>query len=183
MGWLFYAMAMILIKNIYTLYSRKRFLLRVTYISTNLEYPFTPRVTGIRSKKSRIIYHVCMQYVCKSSRFLLKNLKLFNVVLHSIYTRDFLRITSLVNLGMSVCPPTMWPEERFHFGNYKSWKIEKSFFILKFFRLILLFFFQFVAKTTLTFLPSAATKINGKNHKLIYYKWSSLGTGILEYIT
>jgi len=32
---------LILIKNIYTLYSRKRFLLPVTYFSSNLEYPFT----------------------------------------------------------------------------------------------------------------------------------------------
>jgi len=37
----------ILIKNIYTLWGRKRFLLPVTYFSTNLVYPFTLRVTGI----------------------------------------------------------------------------------------------------------------------------------------
>jgi len=41
---------MILIKNIYTLWGRKRFLLPVTYFSTNLVYPFTLRVTGIISK-------------------------------------------------------------------------------------------------------------------------------------
>jgi len=39
----------ILIQNIYTLWGRKRFLLPVTYFSTNLVYPFTLRVTGIKS--------------------------------------------------------------------------------------------------------------------------------------
>jgi len=37
----------ILIKNIYTLWDRNRFLLPVTYFPTNLVYPFTLRVTGI----------------------------------------------------------------------------------------------------------------------------------------
>jgi len=37
----------ILIKNIYTLWGRKRFLLPVAYFPTNLVYPFTLRVTGI----------------------------------------------------------------------------------------------------------------------------------------
>jgi len=37
----------ILIKNIYTLRGRKRFLLPITYFPTNLVYPFTLRVTGI----------------------------------------------------------------------------------------------------------------------------------------
>jgi len=37
----------ILIKNIYTLWGRKRFLLPVTYFPKNLVYPFTLRVTGI----------------------------------------------------------------------------------------------------------------------------------------
>jgi len=36
----------ILIKNIYTLWGRNRFLLPVTYFPTNLVYPFTLRVTG-----------------------------------------------------------------------------------------------------------------------------------------
>jgi len=38
----------ILIKNMYTLWGRKRFLLPVTYFPTNLVYPFTLRVTGIK---------------------------------------------------------------------------------------------------------------------------------------
>jgi len=38
----------ILIKNMYTLWGRKRFLLPVTYFPTNLVYPFTIRVTGIK---------------------------------------------------------------------------------------------------------------------------------------
>jgi len=38
----------ILIKDIYTLWGRKRFLLPVTYFPTNLVYPFTLRVTGIK---------------------------------------------------------------------------------------------------------------------------------------
>jgi len=37
----------ILIKNKYTLWGRKRFVLPVTYCPTNLVYPFTLRVTGI----------------------------------------------------------------------------------------------------------------------------------------
>jgi len=43
-----------LIKNIYTSYSRKRFLLPVAYFSTNLVYPFTQRVTGIKSTDKSI---------------------------------------------------------------------------------------------------------------------------------
>jgi len=38
----------ILIKNIYTLWGQKRFLKPVTYFPTNLVYPFTLRVTGIK---------------------------------------------------------------------------------------------------------------------------------------
>jgi len=38
----------ILIKNIHTLWGRTRFLLPVTYFPTNLVYPFTLRVTGIK---------------------------------------------------------------------------------------------------------------------------------------
>jgi len=41
----------ILIKNIYTLWDRKRFLLPVTYFPTNLVYPLTLRVTGIKNEK------------------------------------------------------------------------------------------------------------------------------------
>jgi len=40
----------ILSKNIYTLWGRKRFLLPVTYFPTNLVYLFTLRVTGILRK-------------------------------------------------------------------------------------------------------------------------------------
>jgi len=39
----------ILIKNIYTLWGRERFLLPLTYFPTNLVYPFTLRVTGINT--------------------------------------------------------------------------------------------------------------------------------------
>jgi len=42
----------ILIKNIYTLWGRIRFLLPVTYFPTNLVYPFTLRVTGIKSRQN-----------------------------------------------------------------------------------------------------------------------------------
>jgi len=44
----------ILIKNIYTLWGRKRFLLPVTYFPTNLVYPFTLRVTGIKTNNRDI---------------------------------------------------------------------------------------------------------------------------------
>jgi len=40
---------LILIKNTYTLYGRKRIVLPVTYFSTNPVYPFTLRVRGIMS--------------------------------------------------------------------------------------------------------------------------------------
>jgi len=46
-----YFMLVILIKNKYTLCGRKRFLLPVTYFSTNLEYPSTLRVPGIVNAK------------------------------------------------------------------------------------------------------------------------------------
>jgi len=39
---------LILIKNIYTLWGRERFLLPVTYFPTSLVYPLTLRVTGIK---------------------------------------------------------------------------------------------------------------------------------------
>jgi len=39
----------ILIKNVYTLLGRKRFLLPVTYFPEKLVYPFTLRVTGINT--------------------------------------------------------------------------------------------------------------------------------------
>jgi len=45
----------ILIKSIYTLWGRKRFLLPFTYFTTNLVYPFTLRVTGIKIR-NRPIY-------------------------------------------------------------------------------------------------------------------------------
>jgi len=38
----------------YTLWGRKRFLLPVTYFPTNLVYPFTLRVTGIKSARLSI---------------------------------------------------------------------------------------------------------------------------------
>jgi len=47
----------ILIKNIYILWGRKRFLLPVTYFPTNLVYPFTLRVTGITRKNAIVEYY------------------------------------------------------------------------------------------------------------------------------
>jgi len=47
----------ILIKNINTLWGRKRFLLPVTYFSTNLVYPFTLRETGITRRKAKVACH------------------------------------------------------------------------------------------------------------------------------
>jgi len=48
------ARLVILIKNINTLWGRKRFLLPVTYFPTNLLYPFTLRVTGIKIQRKKI---------------------------------------------------------------------------------------------------------------------------------
>jgi len=42
---------MILIKNIYSLWGRKRFLLPVTYFPTNLVYPFT--LNGYKNSSTR----------------------------------------------------------------------------------------------------------------------------------
>jgi len=47
---------LILIKNIYTLWGPKRFILHLTYLLTNLVYPFTLRVTGITKKSSIVEY-------------------------------------------------------------------------------------------------------------------------------
>jgi len=44
----------ILIKNIYTLWGRKRFLVPLTYFPTNLVYPFTLRVTGIMTSENNM---------------------------------------------------------------------------------------------------------------------------------
>jgi len=54
----------ILIKNIYTLWGRKRFLLPVTYFPTNLVYPFTLRVTGITTLHKKKIIVRQYKYVC-----------------------------------------------------------------------------------------------------------------------
>jgi len=51
----------VLIKNIYTLCGRKRFLLPVTYFATNLVYPFTLRVTGIINKTKNDRFSWCHQ--------------------------------------------------------------------------------------------------------------------------
>jgi len=54
----------ILIKNIYTLSGRKRFLLPVTYFPANLVYPFSLRVTGIIKNKVTISTNLVQQIVC-----------------------------------------------------------------------------------------------------------------------
>jgi len=46
----------IVIKNIYTLWGRARFLSPVTYFPTNLVYFFTLRVTGITRKNAIVEY-------------------------------------------------------------------------------------------------------------------------------
>jgi len=65
----------ILIKNIYTVYSGKRFFPPVTYFSTNLVYPFT--LQGLLA--------VCNQY---RQLFYDENLNFSNAVKHSIPTTD-----------------------------------------------------------------------------------------------
>jgi len=47
----------ILIKNVYTLWGRKRFLLPVTYFPANLVHPFTLRVTGIKTIGTKLMLH------------------------------------------------------------------------------------------------------------------------------
>jgi len=53
----------ILIKNIYTLWGRKRFLLPVTYFSTSQGYPFTLQVTGITSNYWCLSLNECWLYM------------------------------------------------------------------------------------------------------------------------
>jgi len=53
----------ILIKNIYTLRGRKRFLLPVTYFPTNLVYPFTLRVTGIQISGVELTANISLLYL------------------------------------------------------------------------------------------------------------------------
>jgi len=65
----------ILIKNIYTLCGRKRFLLPVKYFPTNLEYPFTLRVTGIK-------------ITCQSSKG--TNLDQYNLISENIFSNKLL---------------------------------------------------------------------------------------------
>jgi len=54
----------LVIKNIYTLWDRKRFLLPVTYFPTKLVYPFTLRLTEINIKQyfklKESIYVYCL---------------------------------------------------------------------------------------------------------------------------
>jgi len=57
----------ILIKDIYTLWGRKRFLLSVTYFLTNLVYPFTLRVTGIITPTDVKIWLVIVFYLPPSN--------------------------------------------------------------------------------------------------------------------
>jgi len=47
----------ILIKNIYTLWGRKRFLLHVTYFPTNLVYPFTLKGTSELSLSNKMLLY------------------------------------------------------------------------------------------------------------------------------
>jgi len=49
----------ILIKNINTLWGRKRFLLPVTYFPTNLVYPFSLRVTSIIIGMFNECFYLC----------------------------------------------------------------------------------------------------------------------------
>jgi len=51
----------ILIKNIYTLWGRKRFLLPATYFPKNLVYPFTLRVMGIKI----VCFHRVVFFGCR----------------------------------------------------------------------------------------------------------------------
>jgi len=48
----------ILIKNIYTLSGRKRFLLPVTYFPSELVYPFTLLVTGIKTRENAVVEYL-----------------------------------------------------------------------------------------------------------------------------
>jgi len=76
----------ILIKNIYTLWGRKRLFLPVTYFPTNLVYPFTLRVKG--KKIQKIIFSI------------VKDTTQLVILIKNIYTlwgrKSFLLPTNLV---------------------------------------------------------------------------------------
>jgi len=50
------ARLLILLTNIYTLWGRKRFLLPVTYFTTNLVHPFILLVTGIKLRLGAVLH-------------------------------------------------------------------------------------------------------------------------------
>jgi len=71
----------ILIKNIYTLWGRKRFLMPVTYFLTNLVYPFTLRVTGI---KIYILYYATSSMAGGETRLFLLFCSMFTYRMHTV---------------------------------------------------------------------------------------------------
>jgi len=76
---------LILIKNIYTLWGRKRFLLPVTYFPTNLVYPFTLRVTGIINIYSDLMgFQYLFVYIYLFTRWIQVKTKRINIYITNI---------------------------------------------------------------------------------------------------
>jgi len=76
---------LILIKNIYTLWGRKRFLLPVTYFPTNLVYPFTLRVTGIVNIYSDLMgFQYLFVYIYLFTRWIQVKTKRINIYITNI---------------------------------------------------------------------------------------------------
>jgi len=106
----------ILIKNIYTLWGWKSFLLPVTYFPTSLVFPFTLRITGIRSYISYarslwISKATCLSYVVGKVYLSTNVYKLWwNVFyLDSLEFLYFLKIISVKTLNCKVLDiPQFW---------------------------------------------------------------------------
>jgi len=89
----------ILIKNIYTLWGRKRFLLPVTYFPTKIVYPFTLRVTGMKTTTILFVYP-CRGYYDFSQKCATQWRRRFRP--HKVHI-FLISITRRVDLAMYVC--------------------------------------------------------------------------------
>jgi len=96
----------ILIKNKYTLWDRKCFLLPVTYFSSNLKYPFTLRVTVIVNTGISLLNHFLILVMVAFYLYTVKRTKLLN-------TQRIRVVSALRERKLGEC-------SRNEFGEYKE---------------------------------------------------------------
>jgi len=104
----------ILIKNKYTLWDRKCFLLPVTYFSSNLKYPFTLRVTVIVNTGISLLNHFLILVMVAFYLYTVKRTKLLN-------TQRIRVVSALRERKLGEC-------SRNEFGEYKErefWEYEE----------------------------------------------------------